>query len=104
MFSACLDTQTSGCKCPLGFRGDGVDKCEGMLRQIPRQVMKTNFVSAITNSLLVLITCGSDINECKEKVACQCSECSCKNTWGSYVCSCKGDLLYIRDHDTCISK
>lgn len=73
MFSACLDTQTSGCKCPPGFRGNGVDKCE-------------------------------DINECKEKVACQCSECSCKNTWGSYDCSCKGDLLYMRDHDTCISK
>jgi len=37
-------------------------------------------------------------------LACQCSESSCKNTWGSYDCSCKGDLLYIRDHDTCISK
>ncbi|KAL6013111.1 Vacuolar-sorting receptor 3 [Asimina triloba] len=45
-----------------------------------------------------------DINECKEKKACQCRECSCKNTWGSYECSCSGDLLYIRDHDTCISK
>ncbi|KAF2616280.1 hypothetical protein F2Q70_00010497 [Brassica cretica] len=45
-----------------------------------------------------------NINECKEKKACQCPECSCKNTWGSYECSCSGDLLYIRDHDTCISK
>ncbi|KAG8368485.1 hypothetical protein BUALT_Bualt15G0050300 [Buddleja alternifolia] len=45
-----------------------------------------------------------DIDECKEKKACQCPECSCKNTWGSYECSCSGDLLYIRDHDTCISK
>ncbi|PHU13540.1 Vacuolar-sorting receptor 1 [Capsicum chinense] len=45
-----------------------------------------------------------DIDECKQKKACQCPECSCKNTWGSYECSCSGDLLYIRDHDTCISK
>lgn len=45
-----------------------------------------------------------DIDECKERKACQCSECSCKNTWGSYECTCSGDLLYIRDHDTCISK
>ncbi|KAA3488619.1 vacuolar-sorting receptor 3-like [Gossypium australe] len=45
-----------------------------------------------------------DIDECKEKKACQCPECSCKDTWGSYECTCSGDLLYIRDHDTCISK
>ncbi|KAK0580942.1 hypothetical protein LWI29_007924 [Acer saccharum] len=45
-----------------------------------------------------------DVDECKEKKACQCPECSCKNTWGSYECTCSGDLLYIRDHDTCISK
>ncbi|RID53488.1 hypothetical protein BRARA_G00876 [Brassica rapa] len=31
-----------------------------------------------------------DINECKERKACQCPECSCKNTWGSYECSCSG--------------
>ncbi|KAK4437983.1 Vacuolar-sorting receptor 3 [Sesamum alatum] len=46
----------------------------------------------------------NDIDECKEKKACQCPECSCKNTWGSYECTCGGDLLYMRDHDTCISK
>uniref|UniRef100_A0A5B7B2G3 Putative Vaculolar sorting receptor 3 isoform 1 n=2 Tax=Davidia involucrata TaxID=16924 RepID=A0A5B7B2G3_DAVIN len=45
-----------------------------------------------------------DIDECKEKKACQCPECSCKNTWGSYECTCSGDLLYMKDHDTCISK
>ncbi|XP_052210617.1 vacuolar-sorting receptor 3-like isoform X2 [Diospyros lotus] len=45
-----------------------------------------------------------DIDECKEKTACRCPECNCKNTWGSYECTCSGDLLYIRDHDTCISK
>ncbi|MCI24385.1 vacuolar-sorting receptor 1-like, partial [Trifolium medium] len=46
----------------------------------------------------------TDIDECKEKKACQCPECSCKNTWGSYNCSCSGNLLYIKDHDTCISQ
>ena len=46
----------------------------------------------------------TDIDECKERTACQCPECSCKDTWGSYDCTCSGDLLYIRDHDTCISE
>ncbi|OVA11702.1 EGF-like calcium-binding domain [Macleaya cordata] len=45
-----------------------------------------------------------DIDECKEKKACQCPECRCKNTWGGYECACSEDLLYIKDHDTCISK
>uniref|UniRef100_A0A6N2LVD3 EGF-like calcium-binding domain-containing protein n=1 Tax=Salix viminalis TaxID=40686 RepID=A0A6N2LVD3_SALVM len=45
-----------------------------------------------------------DVDECKERKACQCPACSCKDTWGSYECSCSGDLLYIRDQDTCISK
>ncbi|KAL6502463.1 Vacuolar-sorting receptor 3 [Orobanche hederae] len=69
----CKDDELGSCKCPPGFKGDGVKSCE-------------------------------DIDECKEKKACQCPECSCKNTWGSYECTCSGDLLYIRDHDTCISK
>ncbi|XP_008792241.1 vacuolar-sorting receptor 1-like [Phoenix dactylifera] len=69
-YSACVD---DGCKCPPGFKGDGVNTCE-------------------------------DIDECKEKIACQCSACKCKNTWGSYDCSCSGDRLYIKEHDTCISK
>ncbi|KAJ6906757.1 hypothetical protein NC652_024233 [Populus alba x Populus x berolinensis] len=53
--------------------------------------------------LLLMFDC-TDVDECQERKACQCSACSCKNTWGSYECSCSGDLLYIRDHDTCISK
>ncbi|KAE8669689.1 Vacuolar-sorting receptor 1 [Hibiscus syriacus] len=72
-YSACLDRGDVKCKCPQGFKGDGVNSC-------------------------------LDVDECKEKQACQCPECSCKNTWGSYECTCSGDLLYIRDHDTCISK
>ncbi|CAL5358111.1 unnamed protein product [Camellia sinensis] len=89
-----LDIGDSKCVCPPGFKGDGVKSCEG-------------------NSLLDLGKLGKsmdevcetlDVDECKEKKACQCSECSCKDTWGSYDCTCSGDLLYIRDHDTCISK
>ena len=45
-----------------------------------------------------------DINECKEKRVCKCSECKCKDTWGGYECSCSGGLLYMQEHDTCISK
>ncbi|XAR68708.1 hypothetical protein NMG60_11000056 [Bertholletia excelsa] len=72
-YSACIDDHSKGCKCPAGFRGDGVHSCE-------------------------------DIDECKEKLACQCPECKCKNTWGSYECSCRGNLLYMREHDACISQ
>lgn len=46
----------------------------------------------------------SDLNECKEKLACTCPGCSCKNTWGGFDCQCKGDLLYIKGQDTCIGK
>ncbi|KAJ4716155.1 Vacuolar-sorting receptor 1 [Melia azedarach] len=72
-YSACSDSDDGKCKCPPGFRGDGVKSCE-------------------------------DIDECKDRKACQCSDCHCKNTWGSYECTCGRDLLYIRDHDTCINK
>ncbi|KAF7142872.1 hypothetical protein RHSIM_Rhsim05G0231000 [Rhododendron simsii] len=72
-YSACIDDKSTGCKCPPGFNGDGVNTCE-------------------------------DVNECQEKSACQCPQCKCKNTWGSYECSCSGNLLYMREHDTCISK
>ncbi|KAI8028834.1 Vacuolar-sorting receptor 1 [Camellia lanceoleosa] len=46
-------------------------------------------------------TC-EDIDECKERSACQCPQCKCKNTWGSYECRCGTNLLYMREHDTCI--
>uniref|UniRef100_A0A1J3DX64 Vacuolar-sorting receptor 1 n=1 Tax=Noccaea caerulescens TaxID=107243 RepID=A0A1J3DX64_NOCCA len=72
-YSACHDDHSSGCKCPPGFKGDGVKSCE-------------------------------DVDECKEKLACQCPECKCKNTWGSFECSCGKGLLYMREHDTCIGK
>ncbi|XP_030550062.2 vacuolar-sorting receptor 6 [Rhodamnia argentea] len=71
-FSACSESQLSGCSCPPGFRGDG-HKCE-------------------------------DVDECKERSACQCDGCSCKNTWGGYACKCKGNHIYIAQHDTCIER
>ncbi|XP_073058417.1 vacuolar-sorting receptor 6-like [Primulina eburnea] len=72
-FSACIESEKSGCKCPPGFKGDG-RKCE-------------------------------DVDECKENLACQCDGCSCKNTWGGFQCSCKGDnKIYIKEHNTCIER
>ncbi|KAK2352463.1 Vacuolar-sorting receptor 1 [Trifolium repens] len=72
-YSACIDDHTKGCKCPPGFKGDGVHSCE-------------------------------DVDECKEKLACQCPECACKNTWGSYECRCSNGLFYVRESDMCIGK
>ncbi|KAJ0985414.1 hypothetical protein J5N97_003770 [Dioscorea zingiberensis] len=72
-YTACVDGESNGCKCPPGFKGDGANTCE-------------------------------DVDECKEKSACQCPECKCRNTWGSYECGCSGDLLYMKEHDICISK
>jgi len=44
---------------------------------------------------IFLMYINADVNECEEKTACQCRDCKCKNTWGSYECSCSGSLLYI---------
>ncbi|KAL9275681.1 Vacuolar-sorting receptor 2-like protein [Drosera capensis] len=44
-----------------------------------------------------------DIDECKEKLACQCSGCKCTNTWGGYQCGCSDGLLYMQEPDTCIN-
>lgn len=46
----------------------------------------------------------ADVNECSEKTKCQCPQCLCKNMWGSYDCTCSSGLLYIHEHDTCISE
>ena len=54
--------------------------------------------------MLSLFLHALDTDECKEKLACSCPECSCKNTWGGYDCKCKGNQLYIKGEDTCIGK
>jgi hypothetical protein len=54
--------------------------------------------------ILIYVVDFSDIDECKEKTACQCPECSCTNNWGSFDCQCQGGLLYMREHDACIGK
>lgn len=46
----------------------------------------------------------ADIDECKEKLACQCPECKCKNTWGSYECRCSSGLFYMQENDMCIGE
>ncbi|PQQ00536.1 vacuolar-sorting receptor 3 [Prunus yedoensis var. nudiflora] len=109
--TACKDTfRGRVCECPLvdgvQFKGDGYTTCEAR---------DGHAFSACTDNGEVQCQCPpglkgdgvkscEDVDECKEKKACQCPECSCKNTWGSYDCSCSGNLLYIKDHDTCISK
>ncbi|KVI03219.1 EGF-like calcium-binding [Cynara cardunculus var. scolymus] len=84
-YSACIDGHTEGCRCPPGFIGDGVHSCE--------VIYFMNFTVS-----------HSDIDECKENMICNCRECKCKNTWGSYECSCTANLLYFKEHDTCLSK
>lgn len=96
------DDHIKGCKCPRGFKGDGVDHCEGYKIDI-----KSSAWEALDSDLQLTwfkFEFCLDIDECKEKVACQCSDCKYKNTWGSYECSCRGNQLYIHEHDTCIGK
>ncbi|KAG5526339.1 hypothetical protein RHGRI_032575 [Rhododendron griersonianum] len=112
--TACKDTfRGRVCECPLvdgvQFKGDGYSNCQDVDSMFCcHQDVASVFGDSQCKCPLGFKGDGfkscEDTDECKEKKACQCSECSCKNTWGSYNCSCSGDLLYIRDHDTCISK
>ncbi|XP_044472977.1 vacuolar-sorting receptor 1-like [Mangifera indica] len=124
--TACKDTfRGRVCECPvvrgMKFVGDGYTHCEasGSLRcEINNggcwkktQDGKT-YSACNDNSAGCKCPPGfkgdgtncEDVDECKEKLACTCPECKCKNTWGSYECSCGGGLLYMQEHDTCISK
>ncbi|CAL0300377.1 unnamed protein product [Lupinus luteus] len=126
--TACKDTFRGRlCECPLldgvQFKGDGYTTCEasgpGRCKinngGCWHEAQNGHAFTACSDNGKVKCQCPAgfkgdgvksceDIDECEEKKACQCPECSCKNTWGSYNCSCSGDLLYIKDHDTCISK
>lgn len=126
--TACKDTfRGRVCECPIvqgvKFTGDGYTNCEasGALRcEINNGGCWKDTKDGSTYSACVddnskgcqcpqgfkgdgVKTC-EDVNECKDKVACNCPECKCKNIWGSYECSCSGNLLYMREHDACISK
>uniref|UniRef100_A0A7N0ZWS1 EGF-like calcium-binding domain-containing protein n=1 Tax=Kalanchoe fedtschenkoi TaxID=63787 RepID=A0A7N0ZWS1_KALFE len=128
--TACQDTfRGRVCECPLvqgvQFVGDGYTYCEasGVLRcevnngGCWKGIRNGNAFSACVahpaNSSKPcecppgfrgdgIHTCD-DVDECKERTACQCPECKCKNTWGSFECSCNNNQLYMRDGDACIS-
>ncbi|XP_031480119.1 vacuolar-sorting receptor 3-like isoform X2 [Nymphaea colorata] len=123
--SACKDTfRGRVCECPLvqgvQLEGDGYSSCEGPGRcQFNNGGCWHDTRDGLTVSACSDQTIGcqcpsgfrgdgakkcEDIDECKEKTACNCPGCRCKNTWGSFECHCSGDLLYIKEHDTCISK
>nr|CAD1833091.1 unnamed protein product [Ananas comosus var. bracteatus] len=119
--TACKDTfRGRVCECPIvdgvKFSGDGYTHCaasgsgrcainnggcwkstrDGTLESLRVQMSRGVKGDGVN-------TC-EDVDECREKLACQCKDCKCKNTFGSYECSCGGDLLYMKEHDTCISK
>ncbi|KAG0488950.1 hypothetical protein HPP92_007761 [Vanilla planifolia] len=123
--TACKDTfRGRVCECPLfngvQFKGDGYSHCEAIGPGRCRinnggcwqETHNSTTFSACQDSKCQCppgfigdgIKNCEDVDECKEKIACQCPECSCKNTLGGYECTCSGDLLYIKEHDTCISK
>ncbi|KAG9152224.1 hypothetical protein Leryth_025022 [Lithospermum erythrorhizon] len=110
--TACKDTfRGRVCECPtvngVQFKGDGYSSCEA---SGPGRCKINNggcwhetrnglIFSACLDREDGKCTCPpgfkgdglrscEDIDECKERKACQCPECSCKNTWGSYECTC----------------
>ncbi|XP_057851470.2 vacuolar-sorting receptor 3 isoform X2 [Cryptomeria japonica] len=125
--TACKDTfRGRVCECPIvdgvKFQGDGYSYCEasGIGRckigngGCWQETKDNKTYSACLLSQSKGCQCPpafrgdgvnkcEDIDECKEKLVCQCPDCSCKDTWGSYECNCEVGHLYIREHDTCIS-
>ncbi|KAI3677776.1 hypothetical protein L6452_37046 [Arctium lappa] len=126
--TACRDTfRGRVCQCPIvqgvKFFGDGYKHCEasGALRcglnngGCWKDTQQGRTYSACIDDHTKGCKCPhgfrgdghkkcEDIDECEEKTVCQCPDCRCKNTWGSYDCHCGSNLLYMREHDTCISK
>ncbi|TKY65666.1 Vacuolar-sorting receptor 1 [Spatholobus suberectus] len=126
--TACRDTfRGRVCECPIvqnvKFFGDGYTHCEasGSLRcdfnngGCWKGAQGGRAYSACLDDYRKGCTCPpgfrgdgvqscEDIDECKEKSACQCPGCKCKNTWGSYECKCSSGLFYSRENDTCFGE
>ncbi|KAL1804770.1 hypothetical protein ACET3Z_027838 [Daucus carota] len=64
------------------------------LTTIPK-VASVHQGSRVTELIIVKILMNA-----KQKQHVNARNCKCKNTWGSYDCSCSGNLLYMREHDT----
>lgn len=126
--TACKDTFRGRiCECPtiqgVQFQGDGYTYCEAVGPGRCKlhnggcwtETRDGQTFSACQATHLKGCDCPSgfrgdgkkhceDIDECKERTACQCADCSCKDTWGGYDCTCKGGLLYMKEQDACIGK
>lgn len=125
--TACKDTfRGRVCQCPVvngvQFRGNGYTSCEAI--GPARCTMNNGGCWSETRNGQTFSACAEyeltgcrcpfgfrgdghkceDVNECKERLACQCDGCTCSNTWGGYDCKCKGNLLYIMEQDTCIGR
>ncbi|KAL4563595.1 hypothetical protein LXL04_027639 [Taraxacum kok-saghyz] len=98
--TACKDTfRGKVCECPLidgvQFKGDGYTSC---VASVPGRCKINKGGCWHESREVVWITKMGNVHVLQGLRG------SCKNTWGSYECSCGSDLLYIRDHDTYISK
>ncbi|CAI7885160.1 unnamed protein product [Closterium sp. NIES-54] len=114
------------CVCPPGFLGNGhhckdMLWCPGLLTFPLPPISSSLHPSAHTkqdSSTSPATTCVcppgflgnghhcKDINECAPShPACKCPDCKCRNTFGSYECTCVGeDMVYIDQLQACISR